>query len=133
MENKDLIDSYTEKVWHLIQVGNITDLHDMSELAFELTVFKNKLGRQMKVSQHKYEVIRAKAFLHYKSKERQDGKPVSEKQADVLAKQEALKLLDPEIESDYREVSSLLDRLLELKVETAVLNKQERETASQLR
>ncbi len=134
MENKEIIESYTEKVWHLIAVGNISDLQSMSELAFELTVFKNKLWRELKVKQHQYEVKRCNGFIHYKSQDRiTDQKPFSEKQAEILAKNEALKLLSPELEADYREVTSLLDRLLEKKVETAVINKNERETATMLK
>ena len=126
--------NFTGRVQKYIQVGNIDDLQWMSELAFEITVEMNKFLEEWKVTSHNQDLARLAWYKKRKWKKRKDGKEFTDTQADRLGKEEALMSFDyTDYELWYRRLKSLLDRLLERKIEVQTMNKLQKELSANAR
>lgn len=103
----------------------MTDLQAMSELAFDLTIKKQEAYEKRNQTEYNQDIARVAIYTDYKNKKRQtDGKAFTDQQADRLAKKEAMETCDyTEHKNDYSLYRSLLDRLLERKIEVSVIHK----------
>ena len=126
--------NYTESVQKYIQTGTIDDLQLMSELAFHITVEMDKHLQAWKTKAHNQELARIAWYKKRKGKKRKDWKEFTDTQADKLGKEEALVAFDyTQDELKYKQLKWLLDRLLEHKITIAIVDKQAKETLTNIR
>lgn len=121
--------NYKEKVQYYIQKWTMSDLQEMSELAFDLTCAKQDAYEKWKEVEYNQELGRIASYKEYKGKTRKDWKSYTDTQADKLWKEQSLKEYDYRLyENSYRLLSGLLDRILERKIEVQSINKQKIDT-----
>ena len=126
--------TFSERVQKYIQTWTVDDLAGMSELAFEITVEMSNYFEQRKVTAYNQDLARISFYKEWRGKTRKDWKPFSDMQADRLGKENSLEAFDYTLfEVWYRRLKSLLDRLLEKKIEAAVANKLSRELVANAR
>jgi hypothetical protein len=79
-------------------------------------------------------MARLAGYKKWKTKKRRDWKDFTDAQADKLGKEDALKAMDyTPYKVWYMRLKWLLDRLLERKIEVAVVNKQQKELVANAR
>jgi len=116
---------YKQKVEKYIKTGTMTDLQAMSELAFDITMLKQEAYERWTSTEYHQDILRVSIYSEYKNRTRKtDWKSFTDMQADRLAKKDAMEQMDyTDHKNEYMFYKSLLDRLLERKIEVATINK----------
>ena len=103
-----------DRMFDLIKSDSATwttsDFDRINELSLTLINMEKELNKERTINDKNYEDCKTRAWLRYKAKKRAtDGKSVSEKQADYLARNEANKrYLDNQAETDFWFVKSMI-------------------------